>query len=78
MSRKLEEVQKEYSEACVKLGQEIYLQHLHEEELKKREYTIEKLLNQIKSLNAEGHKLVNAGAPTPDAAKVSLPEVVNE
>lgn len=72
--RSLEEVQREYSQACMELGQLVYQLSIVQEDVANREYQIEKLQNKIKSLNQEGHKIQQGSAAVPaDATPVEVP-----
>jgi hypothetical protein len=76
--RTLDEIQREYSQACMELGQLVYQESIVQEDLQKRAYAIEKLQKHIKSLNQEGHKLQQAPVEAVVKPEESAVEVPNE
>lgn len=72
MSRTLQDIQKEYSEAAVKLGAESYTAYSLGEELERLQGNINQLLRKMQGLVKESNKLA-AKQPQPVDAPVALP-----
>ena len=57
MSRKIEDIQKEYNEAALKLGAEAYAAFAISEELERVELKVANLKNRMMALTKEANKL---------------------